>query len=75
MSEPNVADVVLEILERPYFDGQSFTARELHEIIDAEMALSKTPSVVSIGLRLTHLCKVGKVERIDSNHVVVRRST
>ncbi len=75
MPEPTVADVVLEILERPYFDGQQFTSRELQEIIDAEMTFLKSPSVANVGLHLTHLCKVGKVARVDSHHVIARRST
>ncbi len=75
MPEPKIADVLLEVLERPYFDDQPFTNLELLAIVRAEKLFDKPLSAASLGLRVNHLIKVGKVIRIDAGHIVAKRAT
>jgi hypothetical protein len=74
MPEPTVADALLEVLQRPYYDDLPFTARELLAIARAEKLFDKPMSPVSVRLRLNHLVKVGAVIRLDSEHVVAKRA-
>jgi hypothetical protein len=68
------ADVLLEVLERPYFDGQPFTAQELLAIVRAEKLFAKPPSVASIRLRISSLIFAKRVVRLDQEHVVATKS-
>lgn len=72
MIEPTITDIIFEILERPHYQ-EPFTTSELLTIIEAEKVFDKPLSVASVRLRLNHLVKVGKVIRVDLQHVVARR--
>ena len=74
MTNPTVTETLLEVLERPFYDGMPFTITELLAIIRAEGTFPKLPSVACVRLRLNHLAHVGRVRHIDADHVIATNS-
>jgi hypothetical protein len=68
------ADVLLEVLERPYYDDQPFTTMELLAIVRAEKLFTKPLSAASVRLRIGSLILAKKVVRLDQEHVIAPKS-